>query len=347
MRVLWVVMDALGADKVTSELMPNLVALSSTGSVSHGIGVLPTTTYPNHATFVTGVEPAIHGLYANDVLRADRWVGAQTVGPDSPTIFDRCRELGLKSVAVLGDQNLVGVCGAGAATLHWPPGGVLVEGIACGPTGYAADTATVDAALELGVEQFEFAMVHLDENDAVSHIHGPHSEEARAQATASDIALGRLFEAYGPYWDDTVVIVLSDHSQEDVEAGAAVDMSARLEEVIAPVDPSARWRCDGTCLVVAPGMHPDVAEAVRGSVGVSGAVGGQQEGLVAWGSDGVLFGLDWGQGGDHGSIRCRAQVVVVGGGHPDADDLANSAADSVSSASSWYRRTLSLLGAVP
>ena len=45
--------------------------------------------------------------------------------------------------AVFGDQNLIGVTGARAATAHWPLDGVLPADADIGIDGYSADTATL------------------------------------------------------------------------------------------------------------------------------------------------------------------------------------------------------------
>src|SRR5262245_61421718 len=46
--------------------VPNLRRLLNEGAHASGVrGVLPTVTYPSHATMVTGVAPARHGIYYN------------------------------------------------------------------------------------------------------------------------------------------------------------------------------------------------------------------------------------------------------------------------------------------
>ena len=72
-------------------------------------------TYPNHATFVTGVPPR-DARHRHQLGAADRSVvPAWELGPAVPTLFDACRAAGRSSAAVFGDQCLVGVMGARAA----------------------------------------------------------------------------------------------------------------------------------------------------------------------------------------------------------------------------------------
>ncbi|MFV0315906.1 MAG: alkaline phosphatase family protein [Microthrixaceae bacterium] len=345
-RVLWVVIDALGSDKVVPELMPELCRLGASGALGQGRGVLPALTYPNHATFVTGVEPPDHGIYANDLFSDGEWTCAGDVGPSRPTIFDATTALGVESVGVFGDHNLVGVCGAHTATVHWPPGGSPVSGIESGPTGYASDRATVQAARDSSLADFAFAMVQLDEHDAVSHVHGPDSPQASLQATASDSALGEILDSYGRCWDDTIVVVLSDHAQETVHRASTGD----IDNVIATAaerlghggDRSPHWRADGTAVVLGPGSPAWAHEAVSSMPEIETLEVFGDGSAVGWGSDGVVLGLDWGQRGDHGSMRCIDQVAVVGGGHPLVADLAAIVQRGTNPAASWLARTLAL-----
>src|ERR1700722_17584651 len=104
--------------------MPVLTGLARNGgwSPEGGIGVMPTSTYPNHATFVTGVAPAVHGIVANEIPAPGGAVPAAERGLSAATLFDAMRAAGRPSAAVFGDHNLVGVTGARAADSVWPDG---------------------------------------------------------------------------------------------------------------------------------------------------------------------------------------------------------------------------------
>ena len=346
MRVLWVVIDALCVDKVTPELMPTLCELGADGWSGSALGVLPATTYPNHATLVTGAAPSRHGLYANEVLVDREWVAAGSVGPSVPTVFEHLGTKGVTTAAVFGDQNLVGVCAAQRASGHWPSGGVAPEGVPLGPTGYAADSATLAAALEMDLGDHGFAMVQLDENDAVSHVHGPDSPEARRHASAVDAVLGELLEPYRPVWSDTVVVVVSDHSQERVEHSCAEAFAeACSSEFGDPAgDGETGWYTDGTCAVVR--TTASASDGVRRrleAIEVLSEVTETAPGVFCVsGGPGVLLGLDWGQRGDHGASRCRTQVAVLGGGHGAVASLAGRLGASPIDSRSWAPLTLSL-----
>jgi predicted AlkP superfamily pyrophosphatase or phosphodiesterase len=69
--VLLVSVDGLRPDYVLDKSaeglrIPNLKRMPTDGAYVSGVrGVLPTVTYPSHATLVTGVSPARHGICAN------------------------------------------------------------------------------------------------------------------------------------------------------------------------------------------------------------------------------------------------------------------------------------------
>src|SRR4051812_7262263 len=49
--------------------IPTLNELAERGASAAGVvGVFPTVTYPSHTTIITGVRPALHGIYTNRML---------------------------------------------------------------------------------------------------------------------------------------------------------------------------------------------------------------------------------------------------------------------------------------
>jgi len=83
---------------------------------------MPTVTWPNHTTLVTGVTPAKHGVLGNSVLeRADGTIVPLVVDPlfnkdelvKVPTVYDLAKKAGLKTAALLWPAS------RGAPTLDW------------------------------------------------------------------------------------------------------------------------------------------------------------------------------------------------------------------------------------
>lgn len=99
--------DVIEAEKRGINI-PNLKRFVKEGSYASGVtGVLPSVTYPSHATLVTGVSPAEHGIIGNtgfDPMQINQsgwyWYAADY---KVPTLWDAAAKAGLKT-----------------ANVHWP-----------------------------------------------------------------------------------------------------------------------------------------------------------------------------------------------------------------------------------
>ena len=313
-------------------LTPTLFALAAEGGWARngGRAILSAAPYPNHATFITGVGPSEHGIYTNRAWSATGKRPAQEVGPRASTLFEECRASGLKTVAAFGDQNLVGVCGAEKADLHWPPGGVLPDEAPRGKLGYGADRAVLQAVDTMDLVGADFVFLQLDEVDTARHLSGPFGDAVLEQCRATDAALGEILERFRSQWDDTLVIVVSDHDHEAVEAGA-VDLAA--EAAARGLDVEIDH--EGTAALVVGEVGDSELLELPGVEGTALLAPGFK---LVWGPPGQQFGIDWGLAAQHGSPRTLKQLAVVGGGHPGARTLATEIEASPPSALSWAHR---------
>lgn len=328
MHVVFVVLDAFPnhrVDAVTTPVLWDLIQECG-WNPQGGIAELTAATYPNHATFVTGASAPVHGIITNRVWHDDRWTPSTLVGPAVPTLFDAMSAVDRSSGMVVGDQYLLGVCGGGAAGYSWPPGGEIPEGAARNATGYIADEVVVDTVHSLDVRDYEFLFVQLDSVDAARHMFGAESDAAVEQCTATDAALGAVLEAYRPFWEDTVVVAVSDHDQEDVGPQDPIDLAELLGDRV-------RVQNQGTASLVVGDIDDAELLAIPGVTGLERVAA---EHRVVWGDDGQHFSsrapvvL-----ADHGSPRTRTQVAVVAGGHPAAKDLAHRVAARRPAARDW------------
>ena len=283
-------------------------------------------TYPNHATFATGVGPLEHGLLANWIVVDGRPRPAQKVGPSVPTVFDTCHAAGRSSAAVVGDQHLIHVMGAQRADEHWPPDGVLADDIARDGHGYAADDEVLPRLLRvLDGDRPDLVVGHLNEPDTAEHIFGPDSEGAFESYRSADASIAHIVTALRPTWDDTVLIVVSDHDQETVTEDGRIDLYPPAAATGLPLIPIPEgsaaivWGEDasnGAWLDRIDGVtdHAELSPGVR----LVGCAPGHwfcpPEGF----SDGPP------DRGAHGGVRTRNQVAIVAGGHPAATELGRS-----------------------
>lgn len=338
MRVVFVVIDALPLRLVGPTWTPNLHRLGEDGGThpEGGRAVLSTATYPNHATFATGTTPGEHGIMVNRMWDGEALVSSSHIGPRGDTIFTAARRAGRSTGIVVGDHHLVGVMGGMEADVHWPPDGRRAD-VALDPFRYAADAAVIDAVDEIDVLACDLAVVHFNEPDTAAHRFGPDSTELAECARSTDAALGQLLERIRPAWDDTVVMVVSDHDQERVTEHG-LDVQASLDQRGLP----GLVETEGTAALVMGGPPVDTLLTLPE---VAGAQPLDDDNTLVWGEPGQVFGpwLDE-LHGSHGSPRCDTQVAVVGGGHSAVAPLAARITAQRPAATSWAPTIAGLLG---
>ncbi len=342
-RVVFLVLDGLPVEAVGREVTP---VLHDWCRASHTTpravpAVLPAATYPNHATFATGVVPTEHGVTGNHVLGEHRrFVPARDVGPRVPTIFDALATAGRTSTVVVGDQDLIGVMGARRAGTHWPPDGVVPHGAATDSHGYLDDDVTLPVLVDALAGDAHLVFGHLNAPDTAGHVHGPAGAHDVYRAT--DARLGPVREAIEPRADETVVIVVSDHSMEPVTQIEPVDLSPALEGT------DLVWMPEGTAGIVY-GQHADVAGLLAETSGVAGVRALAPDVHLVWADAGrwlCFAGID-GEPGMHGSPRTARQLAAVVGTHPAVAELDERVGGVDFDATSWYGEIRALLGVTP
>ncbi|MGH9018146.1 MAG: alkaline phosphatase family protein [Acidimicrobiales bacterium] len=359
MNVLLLILDGLSPRHVRSDVMPTLSSMAEAGGWNRhgGTAVMPASTYPNHATFVTGVAPGVHGLWSSMVPGpADNGdngdgraplVEAWNVGPSVPTLFDVCRGAGRSVAAALGDHHLVGAMGAAAADVCWPPGGELPADVARDALDYADDQATAAEIAAAAGRRPDLVVAQINGPDTAAHLYGPDSDAALEAYRYTDRAVDTVRQELARRWEEWVVLVVSDHSQE-----AAGDEAIDLEREMADRGVGGRIILDGSAAVITGegGRDPRWLDEVDAIVGVEPLA---DDTVVVWGRPGSTFGPHpWGIPGIHGSPRTTPQVAVVSGGHDAVPALVEWVEASPPPATSWARvvsRLLQLptLGGIP
>ena len=202
-----VVIDAMPHRHVGPTSTPNLWRQAAGGGrAPMGALSLPVSvTYSNHAAFVTGADPIVTGVHGNHTWSADGWMPSPKSGPGATTLFERVGAAGGRSAIVAGDQKLIGQMGGTQADAVWPPDGRLPEGTERCAFGYASDAAVLSAlgGMDLDVD---FAVIHLNEPDTTSHLHGPDSPEAIEQYRATDATYGEVIAHLGDGWGHTILV---------------------------------------------------------------------------------------------------------------------------------------------
>jgi predicted AlkP superfamily pyrophosphatase or phosphodiesterase len=230
--------DVLEADKRGIKI-PTLHGLVESGVYASGVrNVLPTVTYPDHTTLITGVWPDRHGIannltfdpkqdnyggwywYSRDIKVKTLWdavhaahgtvaslswpvsVGAASIDYDMPEYWRAHTAEDFKLLRALTTPGL-------ADQLEKATGVAL--GDADGETVENDINRTRYAAALIAAKHPRFTTVHLRGLDHVEHMAGPSSPEANHALEQLDGAIGALIAAARKAEPDLVVAIVSDH----------------------------------------------------------------------------------------------------------------------------------------
>jgi len=324
-RVVFLIEDSLPNGRVDGEQTPTLWSLIEEGGwhPNGGVSVLASSTYPNHATFATGADVQQHRIFTNDIWDGEQFVCSSTIGPAVPTIFDAAKQAGVSTAAILGDQTMVGCMGAATADVHWPPSGVLPDGTELDCLGYAANAAVIEQLSSTMALEAELLYIHMNDPDSTLHKFGPDAPETTDRIREIDDDLGSIVELLRPRWDETVLFVVSDHEQEEVDQTLEpIDLAAELDRAGMP----GHAHNEGTVGIVydSPGAHTILRlQQIEGAIDLDTNPDGSAI-TLAWSTPGQVFGRSAKTlAGQHGSPRTQTQVATVSGGHPRVQDLAD------------------------
>jgi predicted AlkP superfamily pyrophosphatase or phosphodiesterase len=238
--------DVLQADQRGLKV-PSLRKLMSEGVYATGVrNALPTVTYPNHTTLITGVWPAKHGIannptfdplqqnmggwywYARDIKVPTLWdavhksggkvaslswpvsVGAASIDYNLPEYWRAPDQHGedMKLIRLLATPGLPDQLEKATGLSYADADGETVE-VDVGRTRFAA-------AL-IAAKHPQFITVHLRGLDHLEHQYGPSSPEANKALETLDEAVGKLVADARKAEPDLVIAIVSDHGFAPVE----------------------------------------------------------------------------------------------------------------------------------
>jgi predicted AlkP superfamily pyrophosphatase or phosphodiesterase len=236
--------------------IPNLRGFVSGGTYADGVvGVLPTLTYPNHTTIVSGVLPERHGILSNtpfDPLLTNR-EGWYWYAEDIrvPTLWSAAHAAGMKTATVnwpvtVGDENIDTllpefwrVSNADdlklLRALARPEGRIAQLEKKLGPfvdgntDTLATDETRTRFALEvLRNDKPNVMGVHLIALDGTEHHEGPYTAPVFEVLEALDRMVGELSTAALANDPAATIAVVSDHGF--IETHTSVNLRARFVE---------------------------------------------------------------------------------------------------------------------
>ena len=216
--------------------IPRLRKLKEEGAWAAGVvGVLPTVTYPSHTSLITGVPPAVHGIFDNRILDPEErsnaawyWYARQI---QAPTLVGAVRARGLRAGAVSWPVT-VGLDAEYVVPEFWRsrhpealnllkamsrPGDLLdtIEIAEGQPFGWPQNDRhrTTIATHLLRTRRPDFLLLHLIELDGAQHNYGPGTPEATKTLETIDGYIGEIVDAIAQAGmaSRTHVVIVSDH----------------------------------------------------------------------------------------------------------------------------------------
>lgn len=252
--------------------VPVLRRLAAEGLAAEGVrDALPSVTYPNHTTLVTGVWPARHQIASNTTFdplgkNQDGWYW-YTSDIKVPTLWDAVHAAG-RPTASLGWPVTVGAHSIDYdIPEYWrahdaedvklvraltTPGLLETVEPAAGTTladmqddKPADDVAKARLACALIAQKHPaFFTIHLSSLDGTQHAFGPGTPEAHAALEALDAEVGQIVAAARQAAPDTVVAIVSDHGFAPVQH--TIELQTAFVEAglitLGPNGKPASWR---------------------------------------------------------------------------------------------------------
>jgi predicted AlkP superfamily pyrophosphatase or phosphodiesterase len=238
--------------------IPNILSLVESGASADAVeSVYPTTSYPAHATLVTGVPPRVHGIYSHlasldPTEKARPWCWfAQAIRV--PTLWDVARAARRKTAAIgwpvsagaAIDHNIPEIWDPAApdphrdlqtAARHSAPGlfQEVLKVLQPLLPDATPDRLRSEAALYVW-QHFrpDLLLVHFVHYDQLAHKFGPTSPEALAAVEQMDKEIGGIRTAVGGDQPGVKLVVLSDHGFVPVEKEAAPLVALTEEGLLA------------------------------------------------------------------------------------------------------------------
>jgi hypothetical protein len=334
-RVILLCIDGFPARHVGPAVTPSLVGLAASGgwAPAGGVAELPASTYPNHATLVTGARPREHGVFPGLDANAGV-VPASARRVHVPTVLQTARAAGVCTRSVVGDYLLVDVLALAEGGDVWPPSADVVDELPADSTcahGYLRDRVVLPHVLEAAASDVQLVFAQLNESDTVGHTLGPDSAAALERYREVDGAVGAVLDALAVRWRETVVIVVSDHDMETRTGADPIDPAAALDGTIRAIAPDG-----GAAWLWAKSDPRGVAAAVAALEGVESCEVFADDLLLATARPGRMFAAPLQPAhGFHGGPSTLATLAVVGGGHPAALELGARVARGAPPLSSW------------
>lgn len=290
-------LDALGReDEAMYKNAPAIAGVLAQGAHIPAVrSVMPTLTYPAHTTIITGRNPSSHGIVNNTRIQPGKpkpdwfWHSRDIQGD---TLFLAARRQRKKVGAILWPVNA-------GARIHWNLAEIwphrkwqtqATVSLANSTMGFALKMAKKHGSLLQGVtqpnldrfshacameiltkEDFDLLFVHYTDIDAHKHRFGTKANEVKEAILRTDRHVKEVIDALQirGILHDTNVILLSDHSQRDIQKALRINQVFYRHALLgAKKGRITHWRafantCEGSCYIYLHEKDPVLHDFVR------------------------------------------------------------------------------------
>lgn len=222
---------------------PNIHQVMEAGAHAMGVNsVFPSMTYPSHTAIVTGVWPAKHGVYYNNMFEPNGPTGKMYWNNSSikvPTLWSMAQQQNLKTAAlfwpvsadapVMYDIPDIGSMGEAVREKYSKPAGFIADL----KKNVFNDTAQIEygkdhnvaaiAAYVIKKDQPNLMTIHFFSVDHYEHEEGRQGPKVKAAVADADSSVGIIVSALkeAGIWEKTVLIVTGDHGFVDVKTAVS------------------------------------------------------------------------------------------------------------------------------
>jgi predicted AlkP superfamily pyrophosphatase or phosphodiesterase len=231
-KVYILIIDGLGADKVSPQLTPFLWELIQ-GDTYNAVyypearAVMPSLTNPNHVSIMTGVYPQAHGITSNyywnrhsprpsQRLNYSHQIKVETLFTVAEKNHPQLVTAGILGKGKLTELFTATATGQKSPDYLWGYRPVFVFGLLFS----SWDRKTMDHLIKIiSQKDPDLVLVNLPDVDRFSHFFGPDSDTAQRTILTADAQIKRLVEFLKEQrkWKKAVLIITADHGFISVE----------------------------------------------------------------------------------------------------------------------------------
>lgn len=213
-RVIIIMFDGFGEDYYRKSEMPTLNGIEKNGFYKVVSGLMPSVTNVNNASICTGTLPDKNGITSNSFYDAKR-NSEEFMESDTlllmPTIFERAKKVGVKSMLLSSKKKSVGLLHRGTieavspeiASAEW------INRIGTAPSIYSREINywLMEAALYSLKNDPGIGILYIHTTDYPMHTWYPDSGESKEHLKKMDDYIARLIKTA----PDAMILITADH----------------------------------------------------------------------------------------------------------------------------------------